>query len=132
MKRSFAALLVLVALAGPTWAADRKFDADAIAKAVAPFVEDGTFLIAHVDLTRLDPDKLMARAAAITGVAASDFASSISDQDRERLKELQDAGAKDVFFVLAIADILTKGGAIIIPVPQPSSLVTSRSWKSGK
>jgi hypothetical protein len=118
MNRSLAGLLMLLALAGSARAEERKFDAAALAKAVAPFLEDGTFLVAHVDLTRVDPAQLAARAAAVTGGAARDFSSMASEKDRERLKALRTAGARDVFLVLAIADLFSKGAAIIVPVEE--------------
>ena len=49
----FAFLLPLLFLASsPARAADRKFDADAAAKAIAPFLDDRTVAVVHVDLTR--------------------------------------------------------------------------------
>jgi hypothetical protein len=117
VKRTSLALLALLAVVASVRAEDRKFDAADLAKAVAPFLEEGTFFVAHVDLTRVDPDKLMARAAAVTGGAAKDFEHMASERDRERLKTLRDAGARDVFLIMAIADLFNKGGAIVLPVP---------------
>src|SRR5947209_5785241 len=56
MSKTTALMLALV-LALPASAAE-KFDPEARARAVAPFLDEQTFLVAHVDLTRIDPDAL--------------------------------------------------------------------------
>jgi hypothetical protein len=111
MKRTLAGVVLLAAAAGGR-AEDPK-DSARLAKAVAPFVEEGTLVVAHVDLTRIDPDRLAARAAAATGLRPEDLAALASEADRKRLQALVKAGARDVFFVLAMADLFNKGGALI-------------------
>jgi hypothetical protein len=120
MKRSALALFLLLALSGGAPAEDRKLDAAALGKALAPFLEDGTFFVAHVDLTRVDLDKLKARVAAVTGAPAEGFEPMVSEDDRKRLKGLREAGARDLFVTLAIADRFSNGVAIIVPLEEGS------------
>jgi hypothetical protein len=103
--------------AGPR-AADVKFDPARLARQAAPFLEPGTFLVAHADLTRVDPDKLQKRAAAVAGVDASALAFLASEKDRRRLKDLRDAGARDIFLLFGLADLFVKGGATVLPVAE--------------
>ncbi len=113
--KSILTAVILLAAAGLGRAEEPKAG-DRLAKAVAPFIEEGTFLVAHVDLRRIDLDKLAARAAAATGLRPENFADLVSEKDRKRLQALIQAGARDVYFVLAMADLFTKGGAIIFPL----------------
>jgi hypothetical protein len=107
---------VLLAAATAGRAEEPKFDAGRLAKMVSPFVEEGTLLVVHVDLARLDPDKLAARVAAATGLRPEDLAPLASEADRKRLHALVGAGARDLFFVLALPDLFNKGGAMVLPL----------------
>jgi hypothetical protein len=118
MNRIMVGLLTVLVVGGWSWAEDRKFDAAALGKAVAPFLEEGTFFIAHIDLTRVDPDKLITRASAVSGAAAKDLEHAVTERDRERLKELREAGARDLFLVFGMDDLFTKGGALLLPAPE--------------
>ncbi len=63
MSRMIAFALAASVLALPASAAERKFDPEACAKAVAPYLDDSTFAVLHVDLTAVDVDALAAKAA---------------------------------------------------------------------
>ncbi len=63
---SLTALLLPLAAYLPA-ADERKFDPDAHARAIAPFVEGRTCAVLHLDLTQLDADALAQRVGAITG-----------------------------------------------------------------
>ncbi len=54
--RRLAFSLALLFFATSSHAAERKFDPDAAAMAVAPFLDDRTVAVLHVDLTRIDVD----------------------------------------------------------------------------
>jgi len=103
MTRLVASTLLLI-LAAPTWADDKKFDADARAKAVAPFLDDQTILIAHGDLTRLDVDAI---AAKLTEYARP-FEENVAKAKRELgdwLEAWRKAGVHDMYVVVSLADV---------------------------
>src|SRR6266851_3298833 len=52
---------LLLTLAAPSLADDKKFDAEARAKAVAPFIDEQTIAVGHADLTRVDVDAIVAK-----------------------------------------------------------------------
>ena len=93
--------IVLLAAAASAYA-DAKSDAAARAKAVAPFVEAETAIVAHVDLTRVDP-----AAAVDLAVATSDYHTpkEIAEIKDEATKELQTAiraGRQGVLLVVTL------------------------------
>jgi hypothetical protein len=116
MRYFLTSFILLATAAAAGRGEEPKFDATRLAKMVSPFVEEGTFLVVHVDLARLDPDKLAARVAAATGLRPEDLAPLASEADRKRLRALVQAGARDLFFVLGMADLFTKGGAMVLPL----------------
>jgi hypothetical protein len=95
------ALFVLPLLglaAAPAQAADRKFDPDAAAKAVAPFLDDNVMLVAHVDLTRLDAAAVVDWFAKMAKIKPKEI-----DRPKKMLTTLAQgvarAGVKDVYLV---------------------------------
>lgn len=96
-------------------AEDRKFDPAALAEAVAPFVDDTTAVVAHLDLGQLAPEKLVERFAAVSGLEAKDVDGLFSEADRKRHRLLQGAGVHDVFVVFAMTDLF-QGSALIMPL----------------
>jgi hypothetical protein len=100
---------MLLAFAVPS-AEERKFDADAHAKAVAPFVEGRTFGVLRVDLTHLDPDALSKSAAPIVGPdQAEHMRAGIA-----HIAALSKQGASDLYVVFSLADIPT-GPFVVLP-----------------
>lgn len=93
--------LILVILAYPTSAAD-KFDPQARAKAVAPYVDAQTVIVAHFDLTRVDGAAL----ARMTG----------EEGLKEHLAEVTGAGVREVYGVYSLADYPAPTPLIIVPV----------------
>jgi hypothetical protein len=116
MRYLLTTFILLVAAVASGRGVEPKFDPARLAKMVSPFIEEGTFLVVHVDLGRLDPDKLAARVAAATGLRPEDLAPLASEADRKRLHALVGAGARDLFFVLALPDLFNKGGAMVLPL----------------
>jgi hypothetical protein len=109
------ALAVALAFVAPAVAAEKKFDPEVAAKAVAPFVDDKTFAIGHADLTLIELDKAIA------------FVKELGKFEEEELKEpatamkewlatFRKAGGKDVFVVVSMADIPMSGPFFVIPV----------------
>ncbi|MFL5245622.1 MAG: DUF1559 domain-containing protein [Gemmataceae bacterium] len=89
-------------LALPAAAAD-SFDAGARAKAIAPFLDDQTFGIGHLDVTRVDVDKIVASIGALGKIEARDL-----DKPKKEFSAWVDAftkaGGKDIFAVVSLRD----------------------------
>jgi hypothetical protein len=96
-------LLPLVLLPAAPVPAERKFDADAAAKAVAPFLDDRSFAVVHLDLTRLDVPAVADWFAKLARLTNDDVA-----EPKKFLgglaQALKKAGAQDVFLVASLAD----------------------------
>jgi hypothetical protein len=91
-----------------------KFDAEAHAKAVAPFLEERTFAVLHVDLTRLDPASIVEFAATVIRTDAKELRGM-----RESLDKVtglaRDAG--DLYVVFSLADIPDSSPFGLLTVP---------------
>jgi hypothetical protein len=116
MKHPLMAVLLMAAFAWPLRGEESRFDPSKLAKDVAPFIEEGTFVIARADLMRWDYEKLVARLVAITGADPAAFSGLVPERERKRVKALQDAGARDVFVVFGLSDLFTEGGALVLPL----------------
>jgi Protein of unknown function (DUF1559) len=106
---------LLLIWAAPSLADDKKFDADARAKAVAPFLDDQTILIAHGDLTRLDVEATAAKLA--------EYAKPLEENLAEAKKELGDwlgawtkAGVREIYVVVSLADVPGQPPLLVIPL----------------
>jgi hypothetical protein len=115
MHRLAVLVVPLLLIAAPAHAADRKFDPDAAAKAVAPFLDDRTVAVAHVDLTRLDADAFAEKIVALTKMKADD----IADEKKAAtglVQTLTKAGVKDAFLVVSLADLPNEPPFVVLPL----------------
>jgi Protein of unknown function (DUF1559) len=111
----FAVLLpLLLSLAAPVHAADRKFDPVAAAKVIAPFLDDRTVAVVHVDLTRLDVDAIAKRLADLANIKVEEIEEKKAVSDT--LQALLKAGAKDLFVVVSVSDLPTDMPFLVLPV----------------
>ncbi len=111
----FAAPLLIMLAALPAFAADRKFDADAKAEAIAPFIDEGTFGVLHVDLDALDVEALLTKAETVAKIEAADkarFKAAMSSA----LDALKKAGAHDYYLVISLTDLPNNGPFSVIPI----------------
>ena len=92
----------------------RKHDPQALAAAIAPFIDEQTILVGHVDLDRIDLD-------AAAGAFTRQIVPALGDQKGQLqlvrqlpkmleapkmiLGALRKAGVRDAYFVLSLADI---------------------------
>src|SRR5579872_2472151 len=109
------ALPLLLLGTAPARAADRAFDADAAAKAIAPFLDERAVVVAHVDLTRVDVDAVAAWIVKLTKIKPD----AIAQQQQflaDAVKALTKAGAKDTYFVLTIQQRGDDSLFAIVPV----------------
>ena len=114
MHRLAIAFLLFLA-AAPLHAADRKFDPEAAAKAVAPFLDDRTVAVVQVDLTRLDVDALAEKFAALTKTKLDDLAEE-KKAVALMLQTLSKAGAKDAFLVVSLIDAPNEPPFVVLPL----------------
>lgn len=105
---------VLLTLAATSLADDKKFDAEARAKAIAPFLDEQTIVVGHADLTRVDVDAIVAK--------LSEYAKGSEPALAEAKKELGDwlsawtkAGVRDLYVVLSLTDIPGQPPFLVIP-----------------
>ncbi|HEX5269925.1 MAG TPA: DUF1559 domain-containing protein [Gemmataceae bacterium] len=99
MHKLFALALAL-AVALPAAGAD----GDARAKPIAPFLDEQTFAVARLDLTRLDAGALAGVLVDLGGVPADDAADVKESADRW-LGAFTRAGGKELFVVFSLADM---------------------------
>jgi Protein of unknown function (DUF1559) len=116
MSRFVALVLAATALALPASAADRKFDAEACAKAVAPYLDDRTVAVLHVNLTALDMDAFFNKAAALAKMDLAVLASPRKEATTA-VKALTDAGAREFYIVVSLADVPEHQPFVVFPVP---------------
>ncbi|HBI44142.1 MAG TPA: hypothetical protein DDY78_15010, partial [Planctomycetales bacterium] len=118
MSRFIALALAAMALALPASAADPKFDAEACAKAVAPYLDDQTVAVLHVNLAALNVDDLLNKAAAIAKMDA-DALSPLRRELKTLVKALTDAGAHELYVVVSLADLPERSPFVVVPLAPP-------------
>lgn len=108
-----AALLALT-VALPAAAADI-FDAEARARALAPFVDEQTMILAHVDLTRLDAEALFNWAAEVGRLDAKEIEEPRQEL-RDWLADVTKAGGKELYFIVSLADLPREPLLVVVPL----------------
>jgi hypothetical protein len=93
------ALALALALTLPAAGAD----ADARARAVAPFLDEQTFAVARLDLTKFDADTLATTLTDLGG-AGADEARDVKESAGHWLGAFRKAGGKDLYVVFSLAD----------------------------
>ncbi|MCI0459302.1 MAG: DUF1559 domain-containing protein [Gemmataceae bacterium] len=88
--------LLLLPLLVPAGAGEKKFDPDARARAVAPYLDELTFAVAHLDLTRPDVLGLALKVSDLVHGESDDLDDKAA---RRWLDDFTRAGGKDVYFL---------------------------------
>lgn len=101
--RRFLVVAALVLAVAPAAYSQDKFDPDAHARAVAPFLDDRVIAVGHIDLARIDLDKVITAVAQGANAKPQDVAAQIKEPTARWLA-LQKAGARHVYFVVSLAD----------------------------
>src|SRR5260370_19967278 len=122
-----AALFLLLAAALPGSAADRKFDADATSKAVAPFRDERTVALLHVDLDAIDVEALVKKAELVATIEPADKA-MIQSTLGNAVDVLKKAGAHDFFVIVSLADLPAQGSFIVIPLGEEGDAFAVADW----
>ena len=120
MSRIIAFAFAASVLALPASAAERKFDPEACAKAVAPYLDDSTFAVVHVDLAAVDVDALAAKVAAV-GKVQADALPFPRKETAAAVKWLTDAGARDLYVVVSLADVPERPPFAVIPLEKDAA-----------
>jgi hypothetical protein len=120
------AVALTLGLVLPAAAAD-KFDPNARAEAVAPFLDDQTVAVAHVDLTGIDVDALAARGYVneLPGLEAKDIETPKREL-RSWLAALIQAGGRDLYVVFSLADLPNQKPFVIVPLPSEADAQATR------
>jgi hypothetical protein len=111
---SLASVLLLAALAAPA-AADAPHDPDALARGIAPYLEDRSAVVLHLDLSALDAAAVADAAGRLTGMEAGELAPFRKTLEAG-LTAFRQAGGRDVYVVFSLADLLQEP-YLIVPVP---------------
>ena len=119
MPRLAIAFLLILA-AAPAYAADRHFDSEAAAKAVAPFLDERTVAVVHVDLMRIDVDAFADKYAVLTQKKLDDLAQE-KKAIASLLQTLSKGGAKDVFLVVSLIDIPNEPPFVVLPLEKDNT-----------
>ncbi|MBI2825617.1 MAG: DUF1559 domain-containing protein [Planctomycetia bacterium] len=104
--------LILMAAAGTR---AQEFDPARLAAAVAPFVDAQTVVVAHVDLRSFDAASVVPRIAEVMRLSDADRQWAHKDL-LEGIKRLKDAGARDVFALVNVADVPKAPVVIVVPL----------------
>ncbi|HVS36300.1 MAG TPA: DUF1559 domain-containing protein [Gemmataceae bacterium] len=115
MYRYMLVVLTASALTSQAFAAENKFDAAGCAKTVAPYLDEQTFAVLHIDLTAVDADALIRKAAEMAKMDA-DALPFPRKQAAAAVKSLTDAGARDAFFVFSLADMPEWPPFLVVPL----------------
>jgi prepilin-type processing-associated H-X9-DG protein len=110
--RKLTAFTLTLTLALPV-AAGEKSTAENRAKAIAPFLDEQTIAVAHVDLTRFD---LTAFLDKVTAGGRIDQTRIGRAQATAWLDRFTKAGGKDLYLVLSLADLPQSAPFVIVPL----------------
>ncbi len=126
--RCFIACLLGVFLCGATVAAQSpaRFSGKARADAIAPFVDEQTVGVVHVDLSRLDFDQLLKQAVELAPGSEGLLTPAI-EHARPMAKHLVESGVKDVFLVVSLAD-LPRAPFFVFPLAEGADTKSLESW----
>jgi len=111
---AISAVMLALAVALPAAAAD-KFDAEARARTLAPFVDEQTMIVAHVNLTRIDADAILNWVAEVGRLETKEIEEPRRDL-RGWLADLTKAGGKELYFVVNLADLPREPLLVIVPL----------------
>lgn len=109
-------LLCIVLLASGLYAETKTFDPAARAKAIAPFVDEQTILVAHVDLRRIDVEAIWDKITSLIGETLNKNEVKPPDKEVRLIADLIRAGVTDVYFVVSLADIPPEPMLVVVPL----------------
>ncbi|MCR4414617.1 MAG: DUF1559 domain-containing protein [Thermoguttaceae bacterium] len=114
-KAVFLFVVAWLAACGPA-TAQEKSDAAARARIVAPFVEEGTVMVAHADLSRVKIEPVVALVRQLVPEAAAEMAQGQA-QFEAWLDKFRGAGGKEVYVVVTVGGGLPPEPSVLVLVP---------------
>jgi hypothetical protein len=105
------ACALLLSLAVPGFADEKKFDAEARAKAVAPYLDEQTIGVGHVVVTRIDVDGILEY-----GMLGPEEIVGAKRITRDLVTPLTKAGIQEVYVVFSLADAPGQAPFLVIPI----------------
>ena len=119
------AIVLLAASAGAF--ADAKSDAAARAKAIAPFIEEETAVVVHVDLTRVDPSAVLEVAARFDTVSPSQLASAKKEATKQLARAIR-AGLKEWYLIVTPGNQGWQPSMFgVVPIPPGADVAVIRT-----
>lgn len=118
MYRICAVMFVLALRAAgfiPAVVAADPFDAEARARAIAPFVDEQTVGVAHIDLSRIDADAILDWAVEVGRLDKKDLEEPRRGL-RDWLTDFTKAGGKDLYFIISLADLPNESPLAVVPL----------------
>lgn len=92
-----------------------EFDAEARARAIAPFVDGLTVGVAHIDLSRIDADGLLNWASEVGQLEKKEL-----EEPRRALRgwlaDFTKAGGKDLYVIISLANPPTERPLVVVPL----------------
>ena len=134
--RNLIILTVAILIISPAAFAEEKFDPAARAKQIAPFIDEQTVAVMHLDFSRVDVE-------ATWGVI-SKLLKETEDHDvkelanaKDRVKELVEgflkSGARDIYLIISLADIPPEPLVFVVPLrPGANERAIRALFYSGK
>ncbi len=97
-----------------------------IATRVAPLIDDQAILAVHADFDRFNSKAIMAALSSLLDKHAASAGAAMEEPFR-LIDGLKAAGAREMFYVLSVADLPDYPGRLIVPLPEsgPSQAVVS-------
>jgi hypothetical protein len=108
--------VVLLLLAGTSAGAAEKVDGEALAAVVAPFVDDRTVGVIHVDVGNLDVDQVAKKISRLAEIDPEPLAEPV-DGIQKVIAVLTKHKVKNVFIVLNLADLPTNPPYFVLDIP---------------
>ena len=84
-------------------------------RAIAPFVDEQTIIVAHADLTRIDANALLSWVAEVGRLEAKEIEESRRDS-RGWLADFSKAGGKELYVVVSLADVPPEPPLVVVPL----------------
>jgi hypothetical protein len=119
-----AAVFLLTLATSPAARAAEKYDPAALAKTIAPYLDEGTLFVAHADMTRIDLLPAVTRVKQLfprMGTPAEQ-AAAMADVDRaiaaaqKWIADFTKAGGRDIFAVVSMSGFPDSPILIVVPV----------------
>ncbi len=116
------ALLVVAGVAAVIEAGEQRFDLAARARRIAPFIDEQTVAVVHIDMSRIQMDALVDKLAELAPEVMVGPAVGRQKELRTELRRLRHAflaaRAPEFYVVVSLADVPTRPPVLVVPLQQ--------------